>query len=514
MAKYCGHCGAKMRDDAKFCGMCGATFGNGKKPIVPQEPKRLPKAAWVTAVLVCVAIVAVIVLGNYGSKGNSLSQSNDDINVKNQSNQSRFPFVHTDDSENSLASIRDIENEKGIEMLYPNFEELSVGRAWDNNGTVYEFLFDKDGLIHYTSDNNHWILSGFYDGMCLMGPDSMMDADGNLFKPDFLTEEEKIVRYAKDSLGVILWTIKKDDTIEGSVTTLTAWNSNGTILFRGDTRQDSFSKISPSSMYEKLLEDCGGNGGTIWYCGGAEYRIKCFTDYLFINLQTQKASCVHDASGASATSSGEMVVRSSGAGPMRYIKLYDTNGNMLPESENMVTRRGSLSVFREGLIFLDAYINDGNGKKYPAGFYDADLNQVIDLSEYDVNTVLNMEPCFINGYAVLQMQNSDGVPFWGVLNKDGSWNFTPQKGIANGVLPLGDGLLINVKTDEESSAYCSFNENGENLGDEWNDIRIDGGYERAPFEFYDGFLYTNLLDNSWRSHIARIDTVGNFEFLT
>lgn len=131
MAKYCGHCGAKMSDDAKFCGMCGATFRNGKNPVVPQEPRRLPKAVWVTVILICVIIMTVIILGDYGSKGNGLFQSTDDINVKNQSNQSRVPFDHTDGSENSLASIRDIESEDGIKMLYPNFDELSVGRAWD-----------------------------------------------------------------------------------------------------------------------------------------------------------------------------------------------------------------------------------------------------------------------------------------------------------------------------------------------------------------------------------------------
>lgn len=50
------------------------------------------------------------------------------------------------------------------------------------------------------------------------------------------------------------------------------------------------------------------------------------------------------------------------------------------------------------------------------------LNCIIDLSQYNIQPVTTDEPRFMNGYAALQMLNPDGVPFWGIIRKDGTWS--------------------------------------------------------------------------------------------
>ena len=55
----------------------------------------------------------------------------------------------------------------------------------------------------------------------------------------------------------------------------------------------------------------------------------------------------------------------------------------------------------------------------------------------------------MNGYAVLQLRNPDGVLFWGVMDKNGNWTSQPQKGTIKYVFPTADGVLIS--TSEENT---------------------------------------------------------------
>ena len=70
----------------------------------------------------------------------------------------------------------------GCSLLYPNFEELSVGVLYKDDDNKY-CLFDANGNVRYVSDGGVSIASGFYDGMCLTDLGMMMGADGTLFWP-------------------------------------------------------------------------------------------------------------------------------------------------------------------------------------------------------------------------------------------------------------------------------------------------------------------------------------------
>lgn len=112
---------------------------------------------------------------------------------------------------------------------------------------------------------------------------------------------------------------------------------------------------------------------------------------------------------------------------MPGLRALDDDFNELPEWEAIKSRRSETPVLSEGLIYLDVRRDAGDFEDYPSGFYDVHLNQVIDLSQYNIQSIYEDEPRFINGYAVLQMKNPEGVPFWGVIKRDGTWAAEPQK---------------------------------------------------------------------------------------
>lgn len=161
--------------------------------------------------------------------------------------------------EQDKITLADIEAEYGedVSLRYPNFAELSVGVVENTN---YYILFDSNGIVHHITGKR--INSGFYDGMCRLNDEYMMDEAGNTLRPQFLSDGEKLIRYAKDDFGAVLWTVQKVDLLEGSKTTLTAWTSTGEMLAQFDSTQEPFTETSASALYEVLA------GGDLEYQGG------------------------------------------------------------------------------------------------------------------------------------------------------------------------------------------------------------------------------------------------------
>lgn len=79
MAKYCGHCGTKLDDNAKVCGNCGTPLENtsakipGVRIVDPEKQKKTKKTIKLIIGLiavVAVAAIAISVVSNFtGSKG-------------------------------------------------------------------------------------------------------------------------------------------------------------------------------------------------------------------------------------------------------------------------------------------------------------------------------------------------------------------------------------------------------------------------------------------------------------
>lgn len=201
---------------------------------------------------------------------------------------------------------------------------------------------------------------------------------------------------------------------------------------------------------------------------------------------------------------------------MPGLRALDDDFNELPEWEAIKSRRSETPVLSEGLIYLDVRRDAGDFEDYPSGFYDVHLNQVIDLSKYNIQSIYEDEPRFINGYAVLQMKNPEGVPFWGVIKRDGTWAAEPQKGSVRYVYQTADGVLITT-CEENTEQWYTYDQTGTKL-DEWDRIKFDGSYgyaqdsssgHRGICEVYNGYTYASL-----NSHVAKISSDGSYEYLS
>lgn len=397
----------------------------------------------------------------------------------------------------------------GCSLNYPNFEELSVGMLYEGETRRY-CLFDKDGRVHHIFDDGIYIASGFYNGMCMTSNHVMVTEDGTTVRPTYIPEDETLVSYFKNDSGTTLWTIKQKDALEGSKTVLTAWNAmDGSVRFQTDTSQPEFVKVNsnPSALYENLSQQYNN----IIYRDGGTYLIK---DAGYLG-NTE----VNIYKGGDEAPEKYNLGISGGNGTIMYIAVRDGNLEELPEWEDIASKRSCYPVLREGLVFMQAWRNKVNGEEYPLGFYDIHLNRVIDLSEYDVRPINeNAEPRFMNGYAVLQLRNPDGVLFWGVMDKNGNWTSQPQKGTLKSVFPTADGVLIGL-CEENTNQYQVYNQTGTRL-ENWDGIQFASGYgyieeaDNGACEVYDGYLYTDIYDAASNLHIVKISSDGTFEQLS
>lgn len=463
----------------------------------------------------------VVILCACGKEANMTS---DGLVPENSVSQEKVTSVE-EQSENpttkgqNKVTLSDVEAEINgrFNLKWLNSKELSVGVIYDSNYDSVHVLFDSEGVVHYITEDN--IQSGFYDGMCKYSQQEMMDETGRPFRPRFLQEDEEIVRYAKDDFGVVLWTAKKIDSLDGSKTILTAWTSTGTMLAQFDSSQEAFEEISASSLYDALFEN-----QHFIYQGGYTYLIVCRSQYYFLNLDTKQVHCIRSDGGyPSIQSDGAYKLKCTKSGNMWYTQLMDKEWNILPEWENMTYRGPGSPIMNEGLIYLDGHINEPNGPHYPSGFYDPSLNCIIDLTQYDVQPISNYElsPRFINGYTVLQLENSDHVPFWGVMSKDGAWMFEPRIGVVNSYVPFKDGLLVNIEAEKDSKIYRTFTETGESLGEKWDSIsfELSSGensfeYGRTPYETDKNYLYLVLIDyKDYSEHIIKVNPDESFTYL-
>lgn len=393
-----------------------------------------------------------------------------------------------------------------VYLEFPNFDELSVGRIWDGESDK-SILFDAQGMIHHLFEDGSRVVSGYYNGICLLSNGMMATEDGMQLLPSWLPENEKIIRFAKDEEGVLLWSIKREDGIDGTKVTFTARRMDGSICFQCDTTQLEFSELNPNDLYEKLVNsgydmNSKGISTPFIYCGGTLYRVRGLNGYVFMNIANGKIHYVSERNACSIQMENGVMFQS-----VPSIRVLDDDFNELPEWKDIKSQRSGTPVLAEGMIYLDARRDAGNFEKYPSGFYDIHLNCIIDLSQYNIQPVKTDEPRFMNGYAALQMLNPDGVPFWGIIRKDGTWSVEPQKGTIKYVYPTQDGLLVTVS--QEDDYYMTIDQDGWSLND-IETFEFDGlnGYWNSAYEIYNESLYTTI-----NGELVRIDKNGSAEFM-
>lgn len=528
MSKYCGYCGAKMPDQAKVCGACGKPFAR-KEPPSPAPPEvppslhdglralsnlyhedlqplfcdllRSSKKIWklhkkkILSIFFGVLFLYCVVtaLNPKPSAGTSSQTplASSGSNSEGASSKSGKVKKLSDYGENMHFSYE-----------HPNIEELSVVRvAYDGDNFFYA-LVDKDGKVAYTY-SDIWAKSGFYSGMCLMNNGMMMDVHGNLFRPDYLEDDEEIVYYCKEGDSPVLLTVQFKNTIDDSKTVLRARNHDGKIIYQGDSSQEGFSKLTPTQIYDGIKEK------GVTQVGNGEYRIRNAANCVFFNIYKSTALYVGSASFIPSMSPAPDHYLLSTGNSFEHVSLLDSSGSRSSGWDSTVSSMRGSPIMQENLMFF-------KGRDYPSGFYDIDLNLVIDLSKYDIETDSYFMPRFINGYAVLQMYNSQHVPFYGVISHNGDWCFEPREGVVRFVYPVGDGLLISTVPNEDSDQYTVYDENGNELGEELAQLEfVTRGITAAPYELYDGSLYITARDMSTRhARIVRIDPNYKVHYLS
>lgn len=470
---YCGNCGTKVSDNATFCPKCGNKLRTAHETSNTPLPQRPPTPYPYRKLMVCAALAIVVVFG-----GMWIGRDKDRTDNQHSATNGISPKVNIVATEESPSSnkvhdanesIRGLFGEMQVSVAFPNFEELSVGRTIEDADTNYYFLFNKEGNVtFYMAAKDGYMTSGFFDGMCMVkfpSGTSMIDAVGKPFKPAFLNKNDEIIYYGKDTTGVTLWTVRREDLIDGSNTILTAWSSNGEIKFQCDSNtSDLLAEFGAKELYDKLLNYQDTNYA-LQYQGGAEYSFghSYISRGLYCGININGKS-VHELDGGVWFENGWGLISSS-SGNMAYVSLMDEKGNIQSGWNSlMYSLKGPLS---EGLFFLQGEENKIDGKEYPAGFYDINLKPKIDLSKYHVLPVANEGPRFINGYAVLQLENDDHIKFWGVIDKNGNWTVAPQKGKLINIIPSISNLIIRVEDVDIKGMYTVYDALGTDLSSKW-----------------------------------------------
>lgn len=105
----------------------------------------------------------------------------------------------------------------------------------------------------------------------------------------------------------------------------------------------------------------------------------------------------------------------------------------------------------DGLIF--------KWKSYPdtSGFYNAEGEEVIDLSKYNIDKY--DEPEFYEGYALLEIENDQGYDYYTIIDSSGNEMFSPQKAVEHGALRYGyywvdDVGYMNVYGEPAFELFC------------------------------------------------------------
>ena len=284
--------------------------------------------------LAALGVVAAIVLSGCSNGKDSYSsaekeESSQPLQSASISASSSVESAELAESANAgYPTLKEIaQNYNGCALEYPNMEELSV--AWLYNGGEGNFcLFDVDGRVHHVFESGTYIASGFYNGMCMTSTRVMAKEDGTLFRPSYLSNDEIIIRYAKDDDGTLLWTVRREDSIEGTKAIITAWDTNGEIRFQCDTTRDEFSKMNSDTVYKDLANndyDSIGISQAFAYCGGSVYRIRSDFYYVFMNIDTEKFFSVREPNAYLIQAEGNLMIRT-----MPGLRALDDDFNELP----------------------------------------------------------------------------------------------------------------------------------------------------------------------------------------
>ncbi len=140
---------------------------------------------------------------------------------------------------------------------------------------------------------------------------------------------------------------------------------------------------------------------------------------------------------------------------------YDIVGDWIEQNRNKVDK-DTLTFKAEG---------DENRKFVDPGFYNESGEKIIDLSSYNIPSY--SAPFFINGYAVIDIENDQGAKYMTVINKSGEQMASPIKYLEHGNVVSG---LFWIKNEDNTFSYMDTTMNVviSDLTGHINDFTLDG----------------------------------------
>lgn len=438
------------------------------------------------AVLGAVLFAAVVLAGC----GNAVStkENSDDTSANMAASSESGEAVPVEDEQTE--SLQESHYGQPIESLNELFNDGadSVGSGAINAqadalSTIYNSTknlyawYDTEGNIYY--EGPYGSASDFMGGRCVMNVANTStgqrcyiltetNGDFTITTPPGITEGDgnNIICYEKDSTGYTLWTVRKEDKVTGSSLTLTAWDNEGNIKLQASTEDVLDSGFNVNESYATLMS--GRSKYDFVYGSGPYYVFRTYNStnndqiHYVLNVETGAVSACEGSLNSLLQIYDDVALLTKQGANTYFIDVMNLDFSVRFHCEVW-----DYTPYSNGLLYL-------RGPDVPTGYYDANGNMVIDLSEYSVTKgyAFNDE-----GTAVVSMSSPDKIPFVGLLKGDGTWVMEPQKGrittVGNGYFVF-DGCAYDYSGNKQnetwgmeniiSASFSTLGANGERLG--------------------------------------------------
>ena len=309
-------------------------------------------------------------------------------------------------------NLRDI-NSASVEEESNDYKEKAKN---EKGNTIAAFQGEIEQYKYLDRDERFlfWLRDGEYVITDLNGV-IIEDADGKL-KSDYLAtedegiqdifgndveerfiqdaEHEKILSVCRMEDRDVIWVWESQETPLDTKIIIKGFDEEGNELCRINSDDPQIKKENVSDNFKDITH--------IEYSGDVTCRIvdKNRRDLFSVNIETGE---LLDPRGE--FSDGFAVVEFD-----HYIQ--DIHGNTVKELPYDIFK--NTANYREGLFF------SGTSKK----FYDVELNERIDLSDYNISyggDEWKEEYSFKDGYCGIEALNENGTRFYGVINQKGDW---------------------------------------------------------------------------------------------
>lgn len=313
-------------------------------------------------------------------------------------------------------SVTDSYNLESINSIVVKKESSDDAEDYDNEkentittfqGEIerYKYLDRDDRFMFWLKDGNYVITD--FNGKIITNSElksqylsvedeGIQDVFGKDVEDRFIQDEahEKVLNVCRMETRDVIWVRESQETPLDTKIVIKGFDEEGNELCRISSDDPRIEQENLSDNFKDI--------SYVEYSGDITCRIvgENRTDLFCVNVETGE---LLDPRGQ--FSDGFAVINFN-----HYIQ--DIHGNTVRELPYDIFK--SVANYREGLFFSAT-----SGK-----FYDINLNEKIDLSQYDLlcwGDEWKEDYCFKDGYCGIEASNENGTRFYGVIDKQGNW---------------------------------------------------------------------------------------------